>query len=58
MKRKLRAWYIKQARKFYGSTNEIEVDPNAKVSGSEDGAWVQAWVWVDAPEEENENTGN
>ena len=32
---------------------EIEIDDNAKVSvsGDGEGAYVQAWVWVDFPEE-------
>ena len=47
MKKQLKKLYIKLARRQYGSnTNDIEVDDNAKLSGSEDGAWVQAWVWI------------
>lgn len=29
-----------------GSDDNIEVDNNACVSESEDGVWVQAWVWL------------
>jgi hypothetical protein len=32
----------------YHDDGTIEIDPNAKVSeGNENGAYVQAWVWVD-----------
>ncbi len=38
--------YRRAARKHWGN-DDIDVDPNATVSRSEDpGAWVQAWVWV------------
>jgi hypothetical protein len=26
--------------------DDLEIDEEATVSSSEDGAWVQAWVWV------------
>jgi hypothetical protein len=37
-----------QAREAHclGSDDEIEIDPDAKVSRTEDGTWVSAWVWV------------
>jgi hypothetical protein len=39
------------ARNQYGSEGEIEIDANATVSRGEDnGAYVQAWVWVDEDE--------
>lgn len=28
------------------SSEEIEIDEPAKVSQSDDGYWVQAWLWV------------
>ena len=34
------------ARREY-QTDDIEIDDNAKISRTdENGAWVQAWVWV------------
>lgn len=43
--------YRKFARETYASNNEVDIDPRAVVSVSEDtsggGAWVAAWVWVD-----------
>jgi hypothetical protein len=46
MKHSDRVAYRKKARIEYGS-EDIEVDNDAKVSGiPEEGAWVQAWVWV------------
>jgi hypothetical protein len=41
--------YIEAARREYQLEGEIEVDDNAIVSTNddgEDGAYVQAWVWV------------
>jgi hypothetical protein len=36
------------ARDKYARDGELEIDHGAKVSeGSDDGAYVQAWVWVD-----------
>jgi hypothetical protein len=37
---------IQAARSKYGS-HEVQVDNDAEVSSTEDGAWVSAWVWVD-----------
>ena len=46
MKHSDRQAYRKKARIEYGS-DDIEVDSDARVSGVvEEGAWVQAWVWV------------
>ena len=40
--------YLKAAKKLYERKGSIEIDRNATVSlGEEDGAYVQAWVWVD-----------
>ena len=40
-------------------SDDIEIDRKAKVSSSEEGAWVAAWVWVenaaDDPDEEPED---
>jgi hypothetical protein len=41
------AQYVSTASRLYQNYGEIEVDDNAKVSrGADDGAYVQAWVWV------------
>lgn len=34
-----------RARELYGD-DELAVDDDARISESEDGAWVQAWVWL------------
>lgn len=45
----------KLAREQYHSDGSIEVDDNAPASRADDnpdhGCYVQAWVWVDDPEE-------
>lgn len=41
---------IQAARYLFGDEGSIEVDDNAQVSralGNSQGAYVQAWVWVD-----------
>ena len=37
---------VDEARAAYGYEGEIEIDDNAILSRSEEGAYVQAWVWV------------
>lgn len=40
-------WFRMRARELYHEEGEIEVDDNAPVSaGDDDGAYVEAWVWV------------
>jgi len=40
--------YIARAREQYGDEGSIEIDEGARVSaGNDDGAYVEAWVWVD-----------
>jgi hypothetical protein len=47
--------YRQLARKKWQDEGECEIDRNAVVSVSEDnGAYVQAWVWVDDPPETEE----
>lgn len=49
--------FIQAARDQYGCDGEIEIDEGAPVSrGSDNGAYVQAWVWVqdDHPSENDE----
>lgn len=46
---------IDRARQMYancGHSDDIEIDSNAQVSETDDGTWVQAWVWV--PNEEDD----
>ena len=46
--------YIQRADALYGDDGEIEIDDDAAVSMSEDGAYVQGWLWV-ADEEKQED---
>jgi hypothetical protein len=47
-----KAAIIQAARDSFeaGSDDELEIDDNPKLSGSEDGVWVAAWVWVNKSE--------
>lgn len=49
---------IDAAREIH-QCNEVEVDDNAGTSDSEDGTgyWVQGWVWIDTPDDEDEDKG-
>lgn len=38
--------YRKAAKETYHRQGEIEIDDNAIVSHSDEGAYVQAWVWI------------
>lgn len=39
--------YVSAAIRLFNDEGTIEIDANAKVSRSdEDGAYVEAWVWV------------
>ncbi len=39
--------FVEAARELYEQEGEIEIDDNATISrGDDDGAYVQAWVWV------------
>ena len=46
-----RIW-IKKAREQYQDGGSIEIDNNAEISKSDEGAYVQAWVWLPNEEEE------
>jgi hypothetical protein len=40
-------WFRARAKELYGRDGEIEVDSNARISyGADEGAYVEAWVWV------------
>lgn len=43
---------LERARGLYavGSDDDIEIDDNAAISKGEEGCWVEAWVWVAAPQ--------
>jgi hypothetical protein len=50
MKHSDRVAFRKKARRELGNT-ELEVDDDARVSGTaKEGAWVQAWVWIELHE--------
>ena len=51
-------YFVSQARKDYTSEGEIEIDSEPIVSSSEEGAYVQAWVWVDRPAEERRDSAS
>lgn len=45
------AEYVEAAREEFGSDGELEIDEGAVVSrGSDGGAYVAAWVWVEDPQ--------
>ena len=42
------ALIVQMARDLHHVDGELEIDPGAAVSeGADNGAYVQAWVWVD-----------
>lgn len=47
-----RQTWIEKAREYYQEEGNIEIDNNAEISKSDEGAYVQAWVWVPNEEEE------
>lgn len=44
--------YRKAAKDLYDDDADVNVDPNAAISRSDEsgGAWIQAWVWVSSEE--------
>jgi hypothetical protein len=47
-------WFRARAKEIYYQEGEIEVDNNALISrGDDEGAYVEAWVWVPSSEEED-----
>lgn len=44
---------INRARELYAdkSDDNIEIDSNAQLSETDNGTWVQAWVWVPKDDE-------
>jgi hypothetical protein len=48
-------WFRERAKQMYHEEGQIEIDSNAHVSiGTDDGAFVAAWVWVPSPEEKSD----
>lgn len=48
-------WIVDEARSNYAiiSDNDIGIDENPVISRADDGAWVQAWVWVRFPDKDD-----
>ncbi|HEV8146431.1 MAG TPA: hypothetical protein VGP79_08625 [Bryobacteraceae bacterium] len=48
-------WFRSRATELYHEDGEIEVAHDAPVSrGDDEGAYVQAWVWIPLDEEEDD----
>ena len=41
-----KGWFRLRAKELYHEEGEIEIDEKARVSVSDEGAYVEAWVWV------------
>lgn len=37
---------IQAAKDEWDGVDEVDVDPDAQVSESEGGHWIQAWLWM------------
>jgi len=49
-------WFRNRAKELYHEDGQIEVDGNARVSvGDDEGAYVEAWVWVPLKEERSDS---
>lgn len=46
---------VERARKLYES-DALEIDDNSRISVTENGYWVQAWVWVPGAPESDGNS--
>lgn len=51
--REVYAGTIESARNTY-CNDEINIDDDAMVSVGDDGVWVEAWVWVQNPEDDED----
>ena len=48
-------WFRARAKELYQKDGKIEVDSNALISrGDDEGAYVEAWVWVPLKEDEDD----
>ena len=46
-------WFRSRAQELYHSDGYIEIDSDARISrGDDEGAYVEAWVWVPFNDEE------
>ena len=49
-------WFRARAKELYCRDGEVEVDSNARISyGADEGAYVEAWVWVPFEETESDS---
>jgi hypothetical protein len=49
-------WFRIRAKELYHQDGQIEVDGNARISrGDDEGAYVEAWVWVPLKEEASDS---
>lgn len=49
-------WFRTRAEELYYEDGRIEVDGNARISrGNDEGAYVEAWVWVPSRQEESDS---
>lgn len=48
-------WFRSRARELYHEEGQIEIDNEARVSKSDDGAYVEAWVWVPLTEKKRDS---
>jgi hypothetical protein len=47
-------WFRTRAKQLFHDEGQVEVDSNARVStGSDDGAYVEAWVWVSSNDKQH-----
>ncbi len=53
---KNQGWFRERAKELYHEDGQIEVDADARVAlGDDNGAYVQAWVWVPSTKEQSES---
>lgn len=55
MERPTKKQYQRAAKRLHHNEGAVEVDDNPIVSNSDNGAYVQVWVWVHDDEAEKEN---
>lgn len=48
---------IERAKEMY-EDDDIAIDTDARISVTDDGVWVQAWVWVPDAPAHTESDGN
>ncbi len=45
--------YRNKAREEYGG-DDITIDNDAEIAFADTGVWIQAWVWLEDPEDDEE----